>query len=58
VRYGLPLAAAAICLIVASMVSPLVSFALIFVAFGCVLDVSTKLFENNGKTGSLGDHRQ
>lgn len=57
-RYGLPLAAAAICLIVASMVSPIVGFVLIIAAFGFVIDVSTKLFENTGKTGGLGDHRQ
>jgi hypothetical protein len=59
VRYGLPLVAAAICLIGASMVSSqIVAFVLIFVAFGFVMDVSTKLFENTGKTGGLGDHRQ
>jgi hypothetical protein len=58
VRYWLPLVAAAICLIVATMVPPIAAFVLIFVAFGFVLDVSTKLFENTGKTGNLGDHRQ
>ena len=58
-RYGLPLVAATICLIAASSVSStIVSFVLIIAAFGFVLDVSTKLFENAGKTGSLGDHRQ
>jgi hypothetical protein len=58
VRYWLPLAAAAVCLIVASMVSPIVGFVLVIAAFGFVIDVSTKLFENAGKTGGLGDHRQ
>ena len=58
-RYGLPLVAAAICLIVGSMMSsPIVGFVLVIAAFGFVLDAGTKLFENAGKTGGLGDHRQ
>ena len=58
-RYGLPLIAAAICLIVGSMMSStIVGFVLVIAAFGFVLDVGTKLFENTGKTGGLGDHRQ
>jgi hypothetical protein len=58
VRYWLPLVAAAVCLIVASMASTIVGFVLVIAAFGFVLDVGTKLFENVGKTGGLGDHRQ
>ena len=57
-RYWLPLVAAAVCLIAASMASTIVGFVLVFVAFGFVLDVGTKLFENTGKTGGIGDHRQ
>ena len=57
-RYCLPTLAAVICLIAASMVSPLIGFVLIIAAFGFVIDVSTKLFENAGKTGGLGNHRQ
>ena len=57
-RYWLPLVAAAVCLIAASMASTIVGFVLIIAAFGFVLDVGTKLFENTGKTGGLGDHRQ
>ena len=57
-RYWLPLVAAAVCLIIASMASTIVGFVLVFVAFGFALDVGTKLFENTGKTGGLGDHRQ
>ena len=57
-RYWLPLAAAAICLVVASRVSTLIAFVLVMAAFGFVLDVSTKLFANSGKTGGLGNHRQ
>ena len=40
------------------MASTIVGFVLVFVAFGFVLDFGTKLFENTGKTGGLGDHRQ
>jgi hypothetical protein len=58
VRYWLPTVAALACLVLSTMVSPLISFVLIIAAFGFVLDVSTKLFENAGKTGGLGSHRQ
>jgi hypothetical protein len=58
VRYWLPTVAALACLVAATLLPTLVSFVLIIVAFGFILDVSTKLFENAGKTGGLGDHRQ
>jgi hypothetical protein len=58
VRYWLPTIAALVCLVIASMVPTLISFVLIIAAFGFILDVSTKLFENAGKTGGLGSHRQ
>ena len=57
-RYGLPIVAAIACLVVGSMVPPVIGFVLLIAAFGFVIDVSTKLFENAGKTGGLGDHRQ
>lgn len=58
-RYWLPLAAAFVLLYVATMVSSaIVSFVLIVAAFGLVIEVSTKLFENAGKTGGLHNHRQ
>ena len=57
-RYWLPTVAALACLVAATMLPMLVSFVLIIVAFGFILDVSTKLFENAGKTGGLGNHRQ
>ena len=57
-RYWLPTVAALACLVVATMVPPIISFVLIIAAFGFILDVSTKLFENAGKTGGLGNHRQ
>jgi hypothetical protein len=58
VRYWLPLVAAAACLVAATMVPALIGFVLLIAAFGFVLDAATKLFENAGKTGGLGDHRQ
>jgi hypothetical protein len=58
VRYWLPTVAAVACLVGASFASPLIGFVLLIAAFGFILDVSTKLFENAGKTGGLGDHRQ
>ena len=57
-RYWLPSIAAVACLVAASMVAPVIGFVLLIAAFGFILDVSTKLFENAGKTGGLGDHRQ
>jgi hypothetical protein len=58
VRYWLPLVAALVCLYVSTKVSAIVGFVFIVVAFGLVLEVSTKLFEQAGKTGSIHDHRQ
>ncbi len=57
-RYWLPLIAALGCLIVATKVSAIVSFVLIIAAFGLILEVSTKLFEQSGRGGRLTDHRQ
>jgi len=58
VRYGLPIVAAIACLVVGTMVPAVIGFVLLIAAFGFVIDVCTKLFENAGKTGGLGDHRQ
>jgi hypothetical protein len=58
VRYALPIVAAIACLVVGSMVPPVIGFVLLIAAFGFVLDVSTKWFENAGKSGGLGNHRQ
>ena len=57
-RYWLPSVAAVACLVVATMVPTIIGYVLLIAAFGFVLDVSTKLFENAGKSGGLGDHRQ
>jgi hypothetical protein len=57
-RYWLPAVAAVVCLVAATMVPPVIGFVLLIAAFGFVLDVSTKLFEQAGKTGGLHNHRQ
>ena len=57
-RYWLPLVAAFGLLIVATKVSAIIAFVLIIVAFGLVIEVSTKMFETGGKTGGLHNHRQ
>lgn len=57
-RYWIPTVAALACLAAATMAPTVISFVLIIAAFGFIIDVSTKLFENAGKTGGLGDHRQ
>ena len=58
-RYWLPLVAALVLLIVAGKVaSNLIAALLVLLAFGLVIEVSTKLFENAGKTGGVHNHRQ
>ena len=58
-RYWLPLVAALGCMYAATRVSSaILGFALFVIALGLVIDVSTKLLENAGKTGGLHDHRQ
>jgi hypothetical protein len=58
VRYWLPLVAAFVLLYAATKASALVGLVLIVAAFGLVIEVSTKIFENTGKTGGLHNHRQ
>jgi hypothetical protein len=58
VRYWLPIVAAFVLMYAATKVSAIVGFVLIVAAFGLVIEVSTKLFENAGKTGGLHNHRQ
>ena len=57
-RYWLPLVLAFVVLFAATKTSAIISFVLIIVAFGLVIEVSTKMHENAGKTGSLNNHRQ
>ena len=57
-RYWLPILAALGCLYAASKTSAIVGLVLIVVAFGLVIEVSTKLIENAGKAGGLHNHRQ
>jgi hypothetical protein len=45
-------------LAVATKVSAIIAFVLVIAAFGLVIEVSTKMFENTGKTGGLNNHRQ
>ena len=57
-RYWLPLVAAFVLLAAATKVSAILAFIFIVVAFGLVIEVSTKMFENSGSTGGLNNHRQ
>ena len=57
-RYWLPLVAAFVCLFAATKVSAIIAFVLIIVAFGLVIEVSTKMIEQSGKSGGLHNHRQ
>ena len=58
-RYWLPLAAAVLCLLVASWgVPPLVAYGLIMLAFGCCFDAATLWLARAGGTGGMRDHRQ
>jgi hypothetical protein len=58
VRYWLPLIAAFALLVAATKVPAILSFIFIIVAFGLVIEVSTKMLENSGGTGGLNNHRQ
>jgi hypothetical protein len=58
VRYWLPLIAALVCLFISTRVGPIVGFILIIAAFGLVIEVSTKAFEQSGRGGRLTDHKQ
>ncbi len=57
-RYWLPLVMAFVLLFAATKVSAIVAFVLIIVAFGLVIEVSTKMIEQSGKSGGLHNHRQ
>ena len=57
-RYWLPLVMVFVLLILATKVSAIIAFVLIIVAFGLVIEVSTKMIEQSGKSGGLHNHRQ
>jgi len=57
-RYVGPLILATACLVVASYVSPLVSYLLVLAFFALLFDVATAWFANMGGTGGLKDYRQ
>ena len=57
-RYWVPLIVAAVCLVVATKVGPIIAYVLIIAAFACIFDVSTKWIQQAGSSGRLTDHRQ
>lgn len=57
-RYWLPLAAAAGCLIAASLVGTVAGLILLVLAFGLVLDAATALWQRAGGTGNVTTHKQ
>jgi hypothetical protein len=57
-RYSLPMAAAVVCCIVASFMSPILQWLFVVAAFGFVLDAATAWFERAGGTGGMHDYKQ
>lgn len=57
-RCWLPIVLGFVALIVAGFFGPVVTWVLIMVAFGLILDGVTKLWERAGSTGNLTTHRQ
>ena len=57
-RYVGPLILATACLVVASYVSPLLSYLLVLACFALVFDVATAWFAHMGGSGGLKDYRQ
>ena len=58
-RYWLPLAAAVLCLYVASMsVPPLVIYGLIIASFALCFDAATAWFAKAGGTGGVREYKQ
>jgi hypothetical protein len=58
VRFKLPLAAAAVCLVLAGFVPPIVAYLLIFAGFGFALDAGTAWLARAGGTGGMKDFKQ
>ena len=57
-RYSLPMAAAVVCCIVASFMSPILQWLFVVAAFGFVLDAATAWFERAGGTGGMHEYKQ
>ena len=58
-RYWLPLAAAALCLLVASWgVPPLAAYGLVILSFGFCFDAATTWLARAGGTGGMRDFKQ
>ena len=58
VRFKLPLAAAAVCLLGAGFVPPIVAYLLVVAAFGFALDAGTSWLARAGSTGGMKDFKQ
>jgi hypothetical protein len=57
-RYWLPLVAGFACLAVSFFVGEILTWVLIMLAFGLMLDGTTAMWERAGGTGNLTTHRQ
>jgi hypothetical protein len=58
VRFKLPLAAMAVCLVGAGFVPPVVTYLLVVAAFGFALDAGTAWLARAGGTGGMKDFKQ
>ena len=57
-RYSLPMAAAVVSCVLATVMPPIVQWLLVIAAFGFVLDAATAWFERAGGTGGLHEYKQ
>ena len=57
-RFKLPLAVAALCLVVAGFVPPIVGYLLVVAGFGFALDAGTAWLARAGSTGGVKDFKQ
>jgi hypothetical protein len=58
VRFKLPLATAAVCLVAAGFVPPVVAYLLVVAGFGFALDAGTAWLARAGGTGGMKDFKQ
>jgi hypothetical protein len=58
VRFKLPLAGAAVCLVGAGFVTPILAYLLVVAAFGFALDAGTSWLARAGGTGGMKDFKQ
>ena len=57
-RYKLPLATCAVCLVAAGFVPPIAAYLLVVAAFGFALDAGTAWLSRAGGTGGMKDFKQ